>query len=109
MSACIRTERRTLPRCSASKKSRIFCRSPLVRGSHIAWHSAFRVNGCLLHFKIETASLHKCIMSPALIYMIEGSIGILMLLAIPIVIFENIAVLPYIILNQGSIVGNFLS
>jgi hypothetical protein len=44
----------------------------------------------------------------ALIYLVEGSLGIMLLWAIPILIFANLAILPYLILNYGMVVGVFV-
>ncbi len=48
-------------------------------------------------------------LSLALIYLNEGSFAMLMLWIIPVLIFANLAILPYIILNYGSIVSQFMT
>ena len=48
-------------------------------------------------------------MSLALIYFHEGSLAVMMLWLLPVLVFANLAILPYIILNYGSIVNLFQS
>ncbi len=48
-------------------------------------------------------------LSLALIYLVEGSVWVLLLWLIPVLIFANLAILPYILLNFGEIVGLFHS
>lgn len=48
-------------------------------------------------------------LSLALIYLIEGSFLIMLLWAIPVLIFANLAILPYLILNYSAIVHSFLA
>ncbi len=47
-------------------------------------------------------------LSLALIYLVEGSLTTVLLWAIPVLFFANLAILPYIILNYGEIVRHFL-
>ena len=47
-------------------------------------------------------------LSLALIYMIEGSFAATLLWAVPVLIFANLAILPYLILNFETIVRAFL-
>ena len=48
------------------------------------------------------------VLSLIFIYMVEDSIGIFMLWILPVLVFANLAILPYLILNYGLIVGYFL-
>jgi hypothetical protein len=47
-------------------------------------------------------------LSLALIYLIEGSVVVMLLWLLPILAFANLAILPYILLNYGAIIGHFL-
>ena len=47
-------------------------------------------------------------LSLALIYLVEGSLLVTLAWTIPILIFANLAILPYIILNYGVIIGAFV-
>ena len=46
-------------------------------------------------------------LSLILIYLVEGSVLVVLLWAVPIVVFANLAILPYILLNYAEIVGHF--
>lgn len=46
-------------------------------------------------------------LSLALIYLVEGSVWILLLWLVPILVFANLAILPYILLNFAEIIGHF--
>lgn len=46
-------------------------------------------------------------LSLALIYMIEGSVVVMLFWAAPVLLFANLAILPYILLNFGAIIGHF--
>ena len=48
-------------------------------------------------------------LSLALIYLIEGSILILCLWLIPVLIFANLAILPYVLLNFTEIMGHLVA
>lgn len=45
--------------------------------------------------------------SLCVIYLNEGSLIVTLLWAVPVLIFANLAILPYILLNYASLVGNF--
>jgi hypothetical protein len=47
-------------------------------------------------------------LSLALIYLIEGSVVVMLLWFSPILVVENLAILSYILLNYGTIIGYFL-
>jgi len=47
-------------------------------------------------------------LSLALIYLVEGSIAVTLLWAIPVIIFANLAILPYLILNYEAVVRAFI-
>jgi hypothetical protein len=47
-------------------------------------------------------------LSLALIYLVEGSAAVLLVWAGPVLIFANLAILPFILLNYNEIVGHFL-
>lgn len=47
-------------------------------------------------------------LSLALIYLIEGSVVVVLLWLFPILVFANLAILPYILLNYGAIIGHFV-
>lgn len=47
-------------------------------------------------------------LSLGLIYLVEGSAVVLLLWFVPIFVFANLAILPYILLNYGAIVGKFV-
>lgn len=46
-------------------------------------------------------------LSLALIYLIEGSLVALLLWAVPVLFFANLAILPYLLLNFGAIMALF--
>ena len=46
-------------------------------------------------------------LSLVLIYLVEGSIGVTLLWALPVLVFANLAILPYILLNYAEILGHF--
>jgi len=48
-------------------------------------------------------------LSLALIYLVEGSAQIVLLWLAPILVFANLAILPYILLNYSEIIGRLLS
>jgi hypothetical protein len=48
-------------------------------------------------------------LSLALIYIVEGSLLITLLWFVPVIVFANLAILPYLILNYGVIVGLLLN
>ncbi len=47
-------------------------------------------------------------LSLCLIYLVEGSFLVVLIWFVPILIFANLAILPYILVNYSAIVGNFL-
>ena len=46
-------------------------------------------------------------LSLALIYLIEGSVVVLLLWVVPVLLFANLAILPYILLNFSAIAERF--
>jgi len=46
-------------------------------------------------------------LSLALIYLVEGSLTVMLIWFVPVFVFANLAILPYIILNYGAIVASF--
>lgn len=44
-------------------------------------------------------------LSLGLIYLIEGSLLVMLIWLVPILVFANLAILPYLILNFGAVVG----
>lgn len=48
-------------------------------------------------------------LSLAVIYLVEGSLTVLLLWLVPVLFFANLAILPYILLNYGSIVSLFVT
>jgi hypothetical protein len=47
-------------------------------------------------------------LSLALIYLVEGSLLVTLLWALPVLFFANLAILPYILLNFTQIISHFL-
>ncbi|MEM7439666.1 MAG: hypothetical protein AAF393_08710 [Pseudomonadota bacterium] len=48
-------------------------------------------------------------LSLAIIYLVEGSFVVTALWLVPVLIFANLAILPYLLLNFTAVVGVFLS
>lgn len=46
-------------------------------------------------------------LSLALIYLVEGSFWVVLLWLVPILVFANLAILPYILLNFDALIGSF--
>ncbi|MDA4845413.1 hypothetical protein [Hoeflea poritis] len=46
-------------------------------------------------------------LSLALIYLVEGSLAVMLLWALPVLVFANLAILPYLILNFGAVFSAF--
>ena len=44
-------------------------------------------------------------LSLALIYLVEGSVMVMLFWALPVIVFANLAILPYLILNYGAVVS----
>ena len=45
--------------------------------------------------------------SLGLIWLVEGSLGVMLIWTVPVLIFANLAILPYLLLNFGAILGAF--
>ena len=73
------------------------------------FRSVVTVNQLLWGRQIGIDLYVSVFLSLALIYLIEGSFLVLLLWLLPILFFANLAILPYILLNYGQIVGYFLA
>ncbi|KPA20104.1 hypothetical protein shim_36020 [Shimia sp. SK013] len=72
------------------------------------FRSVRTINGFLWGRQIGVDLYISVFLSLAVIYMLEGSLLTLALWSVPVVIFANLAILPYILLNYTALVQLFL-
>jgi len=70
--------------------------------------SVVSVNKYLWGLQIGLDLYISVFLSLGLIFLVEGSIVITLIWLVPILVFANLAILPFIILNYGSIIDHFL-
>ena len=66
-----------------------------------------KINGLLWGKQVGLDLYISVFLSLALIYMVEGSVIVLLLWVVPVLVFANLAILPFILFNFGEIVGHF--
>ena len=71
--------------------------------------SVVSINKYLWGMQIGMDLYISVFLSLGLIYLNDGSLVTVLIWAVPVLIFANLAILPYILLNYGSIVGHFLA
>jgi len=69
------------------------------------FRSVVRVNRLWWGLQIGLDLYISVFLSLTLIYLIEGSLLATLLWVVPVLIFANLAILPYLILNYGAVFG----
>ena len=71
----------------------------------IFFRSVTKVNQLWWGLQIGLDLYISVFLSLALVYLIEGSLVVMLFWVIPVLVFANLAILPYLILNYGAIVN----
>lgn len=72
------------------------------------FRSIREINGLLWGRQVGIDLYISVALSLALIWLVEGSVLAVLLWSLPVLVFANLAILPYIMLNYSAIVGAFL-
>ncbi|MBD3665818.1 hypothetical protein [Sulfitobacter aestuariivivens] len=71
------------------------------------FRSIGKINALLWGRQVGIDLYISVFLSLALIYLVEGSVLVLLAWFLPIVVFANLAILPYLLLNFAEVVGHF--
>ena len=69
------------------------------------FRSLGKVNGLWWGLQIGLDLYISVFLSLVLIYLVEGSVVVMLFWALPVIVFANLAILPYLILNYGAVVS----
>ncbi|WP_136658038.1 hypothetical protein [Nitratireductor sp. XY-223] len=69
----------------------------------VFFRSVAKVNRLWWGLQIGLDLYISVFLSLAVIYLVEGSLLVMLLWALPVLIFANLAILPYLILNYGAV------
>ena len=71
------------------------------------FRSIGKINALLWGRQVGVDLYIGVLLSLLLIWLVEGSLGVMLLWLVPVVVFANLAILPYVLLNFAAITGHF--